>query len=70
MPGGRLQVAPVEIGVRRLLLDDEDLLPQPPQRVGRAGVEVVERVDADRHDTNSTIWRMARLASGMNGSTP
>ena len=68
--GGGLEIATVEIGVRRLLLDDEDLLSQPPQRLGGAAVELVEAEHRDPHETNPTIWRIARLASGMKGRIP
>jgi hypothetical protein len=68
--GAGLEVAAVEIGVRRLLLDDEDLLPQPPQGIRRAAVELVEAEHPDRHARNPTIWRIARLASGMKGRIP
>ena len=66
VPGSR--VASVEVGVRRLLLDDEHLLPQAPHVVRRVGVELVERQHPHGHRTNSTVCLNATRASGRYGS--
>src|ERR671920_190464 len=68
----RLEIPTVEVGVRRGLLDHEDLLSQPPELVRRTGVEVVEGEceDADRHRRKSTTCVKARRASGARGSRP
>ena len=69
--GGRLAVASVEVGVRRLLLDDEHLLPQAPHVVRRVGVELVERQHPHGHrrlDHQSTVCLNATRASGRYGS--
>jgi len=66
---GVMLVAPVEVGVRALLLDDEHVLPQPPHVVRRPRVEVGERQHPDRHRRNSRVCRHARRASGTNGSS-
>ena len=67
VPRRRLEVAAVEIGVRRALLDDEHLLPQPPQGVRRPRLELVEGQDPDRHRRNSRVRVKARRASGSPG---
>ena len=68
--GAGLAVAAVEVGVGALLLDDEDVLSQPPDVVRRGGVEVGEGHGAGgRHRRNSRVVCQARRASGINGSS-
>src|SRR3954454_7271223 len=78
--GARLEITTVELCVGTLLFDHEDALPELPQPVRRARVEVVEPTDADvvrpgtRHAwspcplRNAVTWLNARRASGTGRS--
>ena len=65
--GAGLEVATVQIGVGAGLLDDEDVLAEPPQVVGSAGVELVEgehRADHPSHSRLRPALATAHRASG------
>ena len=61
VPRGGLDVAAVEVGVGAVLLHHEDLLPEPPGRVGQARGEVVEGEGEDVH--GATVSRSCGRAA-------
>ena len=71
VPGARLEVAAVEVGVGALLLDDEHVLAQPPHGVRRGGRRArANGTDRDRSPQERPgCVRQRPAASGRNGSS-
>ena len=67
VPGGRLEVAAVEVGVGDSPARRRTPAGAAATRVRRAHVEVVEGQDRDPHRRNSTTWRKARRGLGDEG---